>query len=89
MANIHTNDKGFLIIKMTREEFLSIGGLSRCDGCNTPMNEGYYIAVLNYAYCEKDFHSWYQRAERFPEDASFERRNFNGMCQIMNIHSLN
>lgn len=89
MAKIHTNDKGFLIIKMSNEEFLSIGGLSRCDGCNTLMEEGYYIAVLNYAYCKKDFNEWYDRAERYPEDSSYERRNFNRMCQIMNIYSLN
>ena len=55
MAKIHTNDKGFLIIKMTRKEFLSIGGLSRCDGCNTPMDEGFSACSRFSSFIQKRY----------------------------------
>lgn len=51
MSSIVANDKGFKVIHMSQYEFIFIGGQSLCDGCNTVMKDGYYIAVLNYAYC--------------------------------------
>ena len=64
MACIIQNSKGFKIVKLSRSEFKELGGMSICDGCNKPMETGYYIGVLNYAYCETDYNNWLLRATR-------------------------
>lgn len=83
MAKIIPNPKGFKIIRMTKQEFFSIGGLSVCDCCNSLMDEGFYIAVLNRAYCQQDFNRWLKSAIRYDEDIPYEISKFQEMKQMI------
>ena len=85
MAKIVTNKKGFKIIKLDYNEFLSTGGLSICDGCCKLMSEGYHIPVLNSSHCEKDYQEWLERAIRYDEDLSYEEMKFKQMKINLNI----
>lgn len=85
MAKEIQNIKSFKILEMNSKEFFSTGGLSICDSCCTPMEKGYYIAVLNSAYCEKHYLQWYENAINYPEDRSFESMVF----ERMKTHLLN
>lgn len=88
MAKIVTNAKGFKVIKLDYNEFLSTGGLSICDGCSRLMSEGYYIPVLNSSYCEKDYKEWLERAIRYDEDLSYEEMKFKEMKRFFNINEI-
>lgn len=85
MANIIQNEKGFKIIEMSTMEFLYIGGKSICDCCNQMMLKGYYIPVLNSAYCEEDFNQWLNSAIRYDEDIPYELFKFENMKKILNL----
>lgn len=85
MAKIVSNKKGFKIIEMSTLEFLFIGGQSICDCCNEMMLKGFYIPVLNSAYCEKDFNQWLKSAIRYDEDISYELSKFELMKKTLNI----
>lgn len=58
MAKIVENKKGFKVLELSMIEFQSIGGLSICDSCNKAMFKGYWVAVLNYSYCQEDYFKW-------------------------------
>tara|TARA_R110001606_G_scaffold260183_2_gene407950 strand:- start:15172 stop:15432 length:261 start_codon:yes stop_codon:yes gene_type:complete len=85
MGSIIQNNKGFKIVKLSRSEFMELGGMSICDGCNKPMETGYYIGVLNYAYCETDYNDWLLRATRYEEDIPFEEKKYNQIIDFFNV----
>ena len=74
------NDKGFLVLEVSRERMLdrlSIYGCQGiCDGCLSSPEIGYYVAVLNMWLCKECFDEWYARSERYAEDIRIEERNF-------------
>ncbi|CAH8296100.1 hypothetical protein EV196_11342 [Mariniflexile fucanivorans] len=83
MSKIVPNDKGFKIIEMSTMEFLFIGGQSICDVCNEKMLKGYYISVLNRAYCQKHFNEWLNTAIRYEEDIPYELSKFEAMRLVL------
>jgi hypothetical protein len=86
MAKIHTNDKGFKVIRTeSLSETILLGGIAICDYCNNSSYTGYYIAVLNSWYCDECFNDWYSIATYYKEDASTEERNFNHYAQILGV----
>ena len=74
------NNKGFLILEISRQEMLDkleqYGCLGICDLCGNPTDKGLYVAVLNQWFCPDCFYEWYIRAERYEEDIPFEERNY-------------
>ena len=74
------NEKGFLVLEITREEMLSklaiYGSVGVCDSCMKSPDVGYYIAVLNQWFCKECFDSWMQRAVRYKDDIPYEEKNF-------------
>lgn len=71
----------FLLIECTAGELMNAVGsdLCICDWCGKPFlpsDKGVYIAVLNHWYCWNCFLDWYASAKWYPEDAGYERRNF-------------
>lgn len=92
MAEIIKNEKGFKVIKMTTSEMLNLwpGTIGICGRCNEASTTkdglgGYYIAVLNEVYCEKDYLKWVKEATRYEEDKVFEERNFSQIKQRIKI----
>lgn len=85
MAKIVSNKKGFKIIEMSTMEFLFIGGQAICDCCNEIMLKGFYIPVLNSAYCEEDFNRWIESAIRYNEDIPYELSKFELMKKTLNL----
>jgi hypothetical protein len=85
MAAIVKTEKGFKIIKVTRDEILNIiNSAGLCDGCSTnKCQEGFYIAALNRWYCPDCYNSWYNRAEYYPEEAMYEERNYTNMYNVL------
>lgn len=77
--NVIANSKKFKVLELSSQELLSTGGFSICDSCNTLMEKGYFIAVLNMTYCEKDYNLWLEKAINYPEDQSFEHFTFERM----------
>ena len=83
MAEQVNNKKGFMILKISRTEILSITQNSQgtCDSCNGMNNDiGYYISVLNSWFCPDCFDKWYASSDRFPEDIKFEEQKFTSIC---------
>ena len=74
------NDKGFLILEVSREELVSAlasyGCLGICDFCAESPETGYYVAVLNQWLCKDCFDDWYRFAERYHEDIPIEEKNY-------------
>lgn len=73
------NDKGFLILELTRTELLNAYGdatLGVCDGCLSSPEGGYYVAVLNQWLCKNCYEEWYSNAVFYPEDRGVEIRNY-------------
>ena len=86
MAEIIENEKGFKVIKMSRTEVNQVfGGFGICDYCSTIESEGYYIAVLNHWYCEKDYKRFLENAINYPEDQRIEKINFVNTKQLLNL----
>lgn len=83
MAKKIKTEKGFLVIKMNREEAESIGfgiggGACICMQCNDLcMNDIYYVAVLNDTMCEKCYNEYVNEATYYPEDSKIEQRNYD------------
>ena len=83
-------DKGFKVIALSTEEAdnLGWGCLGQiCMNCNDIIkDEVYYIAVLNDVMDKDCYESWLKRAKHYPEDKTFEDRNFEhytkelGLC---------
>lgn len=74
------NNKGFLILEVSRQEMLDklgqYGCLGICDFCGKPTDKGLYVAVINQWMCPDCFFEWYIRAERYKEDIPTEERNY-------------
>lgn len=74
------NEKGFLVMEITRAELVSklaqYGCIGVCDSCMESPEVGYYVAVLNQWFCKKCYEEWLQRAERYQEDIPYEERNY-------------
>lgn len=82
MAQKLDNEKGFLIIEMTREEADSIGfglggGTCICVGCNNLcLPKVFYVAVLNETMCEDCLKNFVENSTRYDEDIPYEKRNY-------------
>ena len=72
MAKKVKNEKGFLVLEITRGELLDAlaeyGSIGICDSCGLPVKKGYYIAVLNQWFCEDCYEEWLTGATRYVED---------------------
>jgi hypothetical protein len=58
---------------------VGVGETLVCDTCNSgilPSETCYYIAVLNRLYCSDCFKKWHDGATYYPEDAVYERRQY-------------
>lgn len=85
MAQIINNEKGFKVIECSLIEIANLGGLGICDFCNKASFDGYYIAVLNCWYCPECYQDWIKRAQRYPEDAHVEQRNFERYSAYLGV----
>lgn len=83
MKNI-INDKDFYVIKIEKPILSQLGMPGICDSCNNTPEEGYYIAVLNRWYCQTCYDEWYQRANNYPEDREYEKKNAARMELALN-----
>lgn len=87
MASVVSNPKGFKVLKVSLVEITSIaGGMGICDSCNRSSFKGYYIAVMNRWYCPECYEQWLSRAYRYGEDEPIETKNFNRMCNLLNVN---
>lgn len=81
------NEKGFLILEVSRErmlERLSIYGCQGiCDGCLSSPEIGYYVAVLNMWFCKDCFDEWYRDAGRYQEDIPIEEKNYENYKRLL------
>lgn len=83
MAKKIKTEKGFLIIKMSREEASTLdfgvgNGICICMECNEICNDDiYYIAVLNDIMCEECYNKHMEEATYYPEDSKIEQRNYD------------
>jgi len=76
MATKVENEKGFLVLKVDKQDFDNIGSPGICDFCNKFMKEGYYIAALNSIYCEECYEDWLTYATRYMSDIHIEERRY-------------
>lgn len=74
------NNKGFLVLEVSRERMLDrlekYGCQGICDTCLASPEVGYYVAVLNSWLCKECFDEWYADAGRYTEDIRIEERNY-------------
>jgi len=59
-----------------------------CDYCNSDIKAEdvcYYVAVLNQVLCKKCFEDWHRRAKFYPEDALFEKRNYERVVSQLDM----
>ena len=73
------NDKGFLVMEVSREELMNaLGEYTEgvCDYCLSSPENGYYVAVLNQWFCKECYDKWYKSATNYPEDRGCEIRNY-------------
>lgn len=89
MAKKVENEKGFLVLEISRSEMIGklgrYGSIGICDSCGMPANKGYYIAVLNQWFCEDCFKEWYERATRYKEDEFYEKEKFDFYCKLFRV----
>lgn len=82
------NEKGFLVIEITRAEMVNklaqYWCIGVCDSCMSSTEVGYYIAVLNRWFCKDCYNEWMQRAVRYTEDIPYEERNYETYKRIFN-----
>lgn len=80
------NEKGFLVMEITREEMVSklaqYGCIGVCDSCMSSPEVGYYIAVLNQWFCKECYEEWLQRAKRYSEDIRYEEMHYEAYKRI-------
>lgn len=76
MAKKVDNEKGFLVLDVSRFEILCCGGFGICDSCNNTTSSGFYIAVLNSWQCPDCYNQWMLTAKRYDEDSEVESRNY-------------
>ena len=77
------NYKLFKILLLTRSQLISTGGYAICDNCCKPMQQGYYIAVLNMTYCQMHYEKWIETAINHPEDNEYENFAYNRMYEFI------
>lgn len=83
MAKKIKTDKGFLVIKLNREEAGMLGfGLGEgeciCMDCNNLCGDTiYYVAVINDVMCEECYNKFIEEATYYPEDSAIEQRNYD------------
>lgn len=80
MAKQTQNEKGFLIIRCTTIELMTIepAAMGICDSCNGGTLDGYLCCALGHRlYCEKCYTDWLKRAVRYDEDIPYEEKTFN------------
>ena len=78
------NDKGFLVLEVSRERMIQrLGCQGICDTCLCIPEIGYYVAVLNMWLCKDCFNEWYSDAERFKEDIYIEEKNYENYKRIL------
>lgn len=92
MANVIQNDKGFKVISLSADECKQLGWGTHegaiCTHCNKvlqPSENHYYIAVLNDIMCEKCYTEWLGWAVRYSDDAPYEDKHFNYICNLLNL----
>lgn len=88
MAELISNKKGFLVLKTTRKEIISIGpnNLGICDRCNNPDSlNGYYVGVLNWWMCLECYNTWYNKAVKYQEDVLYELSHFLPICAALEV----
>lgn len=82
-----SNDKGFLILEVSREELMlalwCYGCAGVCDRCLEKPDKGYYIAALNQWFCQDCFEDWYAKARKYQEDIPIEERNYKYFKEIL------
>lgn len=84
MSKIVENIKRFKVIEISERECKEkIGGLGICDGCNKDFQTAFYVAVLNYSYCQGCYDSWMTKAINYPEDRKYEEKNFIDMKETL------
>ena len=84
MATQIQNDKRFLVVKMTWQEFVAITdtwGLADCCGQNTSEEPVFFIATLNQFYCTSCYNAWYDTATHYRVDVEKERYNYNDVVK--------
>ena len=84
-----TNEKGFLILLVDREDMaIMLDSPGVCDHCNQMPETGYLVAVLNHWLCPKCTKEFLERAVRYDEDIPIEKRNheyYLHMAKMTNI----
>ena len=98
MARQYKNDKGFLIIEMTRLEAQNIcefgcrvsrgNNIIVCDNCNTQFDHTdniYYFAALNRAFCKECCDDIIANQDRYDEDIPYEVRHYNFYAEKLNL----
>lgn len=89
MAKKVKNEKGFLVLEITRGELLDAlaeyGSIGICDSCGLPVKKGYYIAVLNQWFCEDCYEEWLTGATRYVEDIPYEEKWFEHYCRLFDV----
>lgn len=78
MKKIEVTDNGYYYAKVTNKECLNWGGLSVCDLCGEPFNEGYLVFVLGSCICPKCFNSWLKTSKRYEEDLHIQQESSEG-----------
>ena len=79
MAEIVKNNKNFLVIKLSKIEYVAVSdSFGMCDICNNfdINNNFYYIAILDQFYCETCYNAWYSGATHYKVDMQKERNFF-------------
>lgn len=85
MATKVENEKGFLVIKCTKEEISKNGMSKTCDNCRIIPEEGYLVAVLGLYMCEKCYNDWTDKTSRELYDLRSEERVYQGYANYLGI----
>lgn len=69
-----TTDIGYVVYRITKPELESVDCGNICDFCNTAVNKGYLIPVLNQFVCDGCFEDWKDRGKYCEEDIGHETK---------------
>jgi len=74
---------GHTILKLNNKELKVFGReVSVCDNCcSILIKDGYYIPVLNRAYCFECYERWSKKAIYYSEDAHFENEKLSQILE--------
>lgn len=92
MAELVKNDKGFKVVKLSKEEASQLGwgidphGHCLCMRCNKVI-EGdiYYPVVLNDTMDKECYEKWYNSATYYEDDRDYENKMFNVIMNSLSI----